>query len=169
MTDLELDVRPILRDGGDPFSAIMAAVAGLASGQRLKLYAPFKPSPLLDVMASRGFDHQASALPQGDWLVVFTPVVPSRGGVAESVAANPETWPDPQHYLDCTPLTPSAARVRVLAQLDSMDKGTVLFALLEREPIPLYGALAARGHAWVGAVDDTGQAYRMLIRAAGRS
>ena len=62
MNDLELDVRPILRDGGEPFGAIMGAVGKLAKGQRLRLYATFKPEPLFQVMASRGFANEASPL-----------------------------------------------------------------------------------------------------------
>ena len=47
MTDpLELDVRPLLRNGGEPFGAIMGAVGSLAPGQGLRLYATFRPEPL---------------------------------------------------------------------------------------------------------------------------
>lgn len=168
MSDLELDVRPILRDGGDPFSAIMGAVARLSQGQRLRLYAPFKPSPLFDVMTNRGFACDASPLPQGDWLVIFTPAAEVGSRAAESVAEAPETWPDPAYYLDCSSLAQRAPMERILARLDGMSEGTVLFALLTGEPIALFAELAARGHAWVGEVDDTGQAYRMLIRAGHR-
>ncbi len=41
----DVDVRPILREGGEPFSAIMAAVDALAPGQSLRLLATFKPIP----------------------------------------------------------------------------------------------------------------------------
>lgn len=74
MNDLELDVRPILRHGGEPFGAIMGAVGRLAKGQRLKLYATFKPEPLFHVMASQGFANEAISLVDGEWMVVFTPI-----------------------------------------------------------------------------------------------
>jgi len=102
-------------------------------------------------------------------MVIFTPLTPLRAGRDGSPAASPETWPDPLHYRDFAHLAPPAAMEHILAQLDTMGAGAVLFVLLEREPIALYPALEARGHAWIGGVDDTGQAYRMLIRAAGRS
>lgn len=69
----ELDVRPILADGGEPFQAIMAAVEGLAPGQGLKLLAPFKPLPLFTVMERRGFLHQVAELEGGDFEVRFLP------------------------------------------------------------------------------------------------
>ncbi len=51
----ELDVRPMLRAGEEPFQAIMDAVGALAPGESLRLVAPFRPVPLFSVMANRGF------------------------------------------------------------------------------------------------------------------
>ena len=38
---VELDVRPILAAGGEPFDRIMEMVASLAPGEGLRLLAPF--------------------------------------------------------------------------------------------------------------------------------
>ena len=46
----ELDVRPLLQAGVEPFVEIMTAVDNLGSGQGLRLLAPFKPQPLFSVM-----------------------------------------------------------------------------------------------------------------------
>jgi uncharacterized protein (DUF2249 family) len=167
MNDLELDIRPILRNGGEPFGAIMGAVGQLAKGQRLKLYVTFKPEPLFAVMAGRGFASDASPLEDGDWEVIFTPSA-APIDMVESTAEAPETWPDPAHYLDCTELDPPEPMVRILARLETMAEGEVLFALLGREPEFLYPELKARGHAWVGDHDETGQAYRLMIRVGRR-
>lgn len=165
MNDLELDVRPILRHGGEPFGAIMGAVGRLAKGQRLRLYATFKPEPLFHVMASQGFANEASPLDDGEWMVIFTPIEGERVAVVESSPESPETWPDPAYYLDCTELDPPEPMVRILAQLETMAAGEVMFALLGREPIFLFPELQARGHAWAGDFDETGAAYRLMIRA----
>lgn len=68
-----LDVREILRAGGEPFSKIMEAVEGLSPGQGLRLLATFKPVPLFGVMAQRGFGHAEREIGGGDWEVIFTP------------------------------------------------------------------------------------------------
>ncbi len=73
-TPLTLDVRDILKAGGEPFSAIMKAVDGLSPGQGLRLLATFKPVPLFAVMEGRGFGHSESAIGGGDWEVLFTPL-----------------------------------------------------------------------------------------------
>lgn len=76
-----LDVRDILKAGGEPFSQIMQAVAALSPGQGLRLLATFKPVPLLAVMAQRGFGHTEHEIGGGDWEVVFTPAHAASSGV----------------------------------------------------------------------------------------
>lgn len=68
-----VDVRETLKAGGEPFSDIMKAVAGLRPGQGLKLLAIFKPVPLFAVMAEKGFSHAEREIGGGDWEVIFTP------------------------------------------------------------------------------------------------
>ncbi len=164
MSDFELDVRPMLRDGGEPFGAIMGAVAGLAPGQRLKLIAPFRPEPLFKVMASKGFGFDASPLDGGDWQVIFTPEAPELV-TGESSPQNPDSWAEPSHYLDLADLDPPEPMVRILGQLERMEEGEVAFALLAREPVFLFPELTARGHAWAGDFDETGNVYRLMVRA----
>lgn len=84
MNDLEIDARPILADGGDPFGVIMVAVNQLAAGQRLKLIASFRPEPLFKVMAGKGFAVAPKPLEGGDWQILFSPV-------SASDPDNPET------------------------------------------------------------------------------
>lgn len=63
---LDLDVRPILRDGGEPFSVIMAALAKLEPAQGIRLYATFKPIPLFAVwLPDSGSSSWISRSPSG--------------------------------------------------------------------------------------------------------
>ena len=72
-TFVDVDVRPILRAGGEPFEKIMVAVAALKPGEGLRLFATFKPVPLLHMLGSKGFTYVANELPDGEWEVVFSP------------------------------------------------------------------------------------------------
>ena len=165
MTDaFELDVRPILRNGGEPFGAIMGAVNALAPGQSLKLFATFRSEPLFTVMAAKGFGHEATQLDDGDWEVMFVPNAQSEGAPT-SRPEDPDSWADPIHYLDCTEMDPPEPMVQILAKLESMSEGEVMFALLGREPVFLFPELQARGHAWAGDFDAEGTAYRLMVRA----
>ena len=67
-----LDVREDLRNGREPFSKIMGAVAQLQPDEKLLLVAPFEPTPLFSVLGNQGFDHESKQIQSGDWEVLFT-------------------------------------------------------------------------------------------------
>ena len=69
---VELDVRPVLRAGGEPLTQIMEAVKNLAPGQDLRLFSPFMPGPLLQMLGAQGFRHEVKELAGGEWQVDFT-------------------------------------------------------------------------------------------------
>lgn len=166
---VELDVRPILRAGGEPFGKIMETVKNLPQGQGLRLIASFKPTPLLQVLGSQGFTHQAREIGGGDWQVDFTPGS-AAGKAPQAAPARPATegnWPAPIQELDNRLLDPPEPMVRVLAATESMAPGEVLAALLCREPVFLFKELAKRGHAWRGAFEPDGRTYRLLVRIGG--
>ena len=164
----DLDVRPILREGGEPFSAIMEVVAALAPGQSLRLLATFKPIPLFQVMGQRGFEPSAREIGNGDWEVIFTPVAaapaaePERAGQA-TTAGGEDTWPEPVVELDNRELEPPEPLVRTLEGVEALQPGQTLAALLPREPVFLFEELEARGHQWRGATEPEGH-YRVVIR-----
>lgn len=133
-TPLTVDVRPTLRAGGEPFAEIMTAVASLAPGQAMRLYATFKPVPLFAVMSGKGFDHTEHEIGGGDWEVVFTP----KGQAAAAPPAAATT-------LDTRGLEPPEPLERVLAAVETMASGATLEVFTEREPVFLYRELAARG------------------------
>lgn len=163
MKPLDLDVRPILRAGGEPFGAIMSAVRELAPGQSLRLLAPFRPDPLFQVLARQGLANDARQVEGGDWEVLFSPVRAEDDTEMPVDPAVPVTWPEPIKHIDCSELEPPEPMVRVLAALETLAVGQVLFALLSREPLFLFPELTARGHAWYGQFDEAGTKYRLLI------
>lgn len=66
-----VDARPIIAAGGEPFDAIMAAVSTLDDGEELVVLTPFEPVPLEGVLSSQGFTYEAVELGAGDWQVTF--------------------------------------------------------------------------------------------------
>lgn len=165
----ELDVRPLLRAGEEPFQAIMDAVGALAPGQSLRLIAPFRPVPLFSVMANRGFSASDRALDGGDWEVLFSPVagMQTEAGLATGSSPSALSWGDPIEELDLVDLEPPEPMVRILEALEDLKPGDVLFALLAREPVFLFPELAKRQHEWAGNFDTSGAAYRLLVRHGG--
>lgn len=165
----ELDVRPMLRAGEEPFQAIMDAVGSLAPGESLRLVAPFRPVPLFSVMANRGFSASDRPLDGGDWEVLFSPVAGMRAEAGLATGSSPTaiSWGNPIEELDLVDLEPPEPMVRILEALEDMKPGDVLFALLAREPLFLFPELAKRQHEWAGNFDASGTAYRLLVRHGG--
>ncbi|MCO5164065.1 MAG: DUF2249 domain-containing protein [Mesorhizobium sp.] len=162
MTDyVELDVRPILAAGGEPFGRIMETVASLGPGEGLRLLAPFRPVPLFGALGSRGFTHQDREIGGGDWEVLFTPTA---GPAAPTGEESAERWPSPLMNLDNRGLMPPEPMVKVLGAAEAMQLGEVMEALLDREPIFLFPQLAKRGHEWQGGFNPDGTVYRLLVR-----
>src|SRR6185437_4079151 len=62
----------IFRNGRDPFSKIMSAVARMDEHQDLLLIAPIEPAPIFSVLAKKGFQHPARQVEPGNWEVRFT-------------------------------------------------------------------------------------------------
>jgi uncharacterized protein (DUF2249 family) len=158
---IDVDVRPILRAGGEPFSAIMAALGELAPGQGLRLYATFKPIPLFAVMADKGFAHSERELDHGEWEVLFTP---ETRPVPSSPPAR-DDWPEPKIKLDNRDLDPPEPMVRILGAAEMLGPGETLSALLRREPVFLFPQLEKRGYRWLGGFTPDGSTYELTIRA----
>jgi len=161
---IDVDVRPILRAGGEPFSVIMAALERLEPGQGIRLYATFKPVPLFAVMADRGFAHSAQPLDAGEWEVLFTPaetkpITPVSGKPAF------DDWPEPSVRQDNRDLEPPEPMVRILAAAERLAPGETLSALLRREPVFLFPQLEKRGYRWLGGFSPDGTTYELTVRA----
>jgi uncharacterized protein (DUF2249 family) len=164
MTDyIDVDLRPILRSGGEPFSVIMAALGRLAPGQGLRLYATFKPVPLFAVMADKGFAHSERELDGGEWEVVFEPVTTPAASRPQAQAF--DEWPEPRTKLDNRDLDPPEPMVRILAAAEKLAPGETLSALLRREPVFLFPQLEKRGFRWLGGFTPDGTTYELTVRA----
>ncbi len=162
---IDVDVRPILRAGGEPFSTIMTALDQLEPGQGLRLYATFKPIPLFGVMASKGFSHQEAELDDGEWEVLFEPTADvAEDSVAAAESAREGEWPEPVIDLDNRDLEPPEPMVRILAAIEQLAPGQTLSALLSREPVFLFRELAKRGHQWRGGFAPEGDTYQLTVR-----
>ncbi|MEZ4654631.1 MAG: DUF2249 domain-containing protein [Candidatus Eisenbacteria bacterium] len=127
-----LDVRPILARGTDPLEEILAALDPLPPGSAFHVLAPFRPNPLLDLLAERG--HRTDVAELGPaWSVT---VLVGGGG-----------W-----YRDLRNLPPPEPMEAVLAA--TVDGGPFL-ARLPRHPRLLEDQLRRRARRWeVLALED---------------
>ena len=169
-TFIDLDVRPILRAGGEPFEKIMQTVSSLGPGKGLRLLATFEPKPLFHVLGSIGFSHEAKALDGGDWEVLFRPTAQPQVNNGQRLISpdDDSEWPAPVQHLDNRDLDPPEPMVRILAATETLKEGEVLSSLLCREPTFLLPELAKRGHRWRGGFEPDGKTYKILVRIGER-
>jgi uncharacterized protein (DUF2249 family) len=156
-----LDVREDIRQGREPFSRIMQAVAGLKDQQDLLLIAPFKPAPLFGVLAAQGFSHDATETATGDWEVRFTRGAEATAGIesrAGRVHSNTDTEASPSPKrpacagtptldVDARGLEPPQPLVKILEAVETLPTGAELRAHTDRRPMHLYAHLEERGFA----------------------
>lgn len=62
-----LDVRPLLEDGGEPYSVIMSCVGQLETGQTLIVHALFEPKPLMRQVERMGLVSESEHVGPDHW------------------------------------------------------------------------------------------------------
>jgi uncharacterized protein (DUF2249 family) len=166
-----VDVREDLRQGREPFSRIMQAVAELEASQDLLLIAPFEPAPLYGVLAAQGFSHRSQETATGEWEITFarspvattapsksSPSPPQVGTPLRGVRSNSSTAPAPAPKrppcagtpildVDARGLEPPQPLVKILEAVETLPAGAELRAHTDRRPMHLYSHLEERGFA----------------------
>lgn len=130
---LELDVRPALAAGTEPFPLIMDAQQRLKPGQALHLTAPFEPRPLYPVFQSAGFAVEPMQRETGEWLIRFLPATASGGDTRE---------------LDVRELEPPGPLQKGLEAAAALGRGETLVLHTRFRPVHLFEELDADGFDW---------------------
>ncbi|HET9983780.1 MAG TPA: DUF2249 domain-containing protein [Longimicrobiales bacterium] len=183
---VDLDVRPELRRGEEPFSKIMAARRSLPEGGVLRLRATFEPVPLYAVLGKQGLGHWTERFADDDWRVWFYPeesagradAAPAvraagppagsapQGAPAASAGAPDAPRPAPEDdvvVLDVRGLEPPEPMQRTLEALATLPPGKTLVQINVREPRFLLPLLTERG--WTYEVRPQGdELVRTFIR-----
>lgn len=158
----DLDVRPILDAGGEPFSSIMSAITKTLPDGALKLRTTFKPAPLFHALGSQGWQHWIEQGEGNDWIVWFyRPKEHQDGVIFEKIEKNElnATYLQKEHpelqtrlktdgntwYLDVRTLPPPEPMELTLTVLEKLPKGTSLIQINERNPQFLLPILLERG------------------------
>jgi uncharacterized protein (DUF2249 family) len=145
----EVDARPILDRGEEPFGVITSAAREVPVGAILRLLTGFEPVPLYEALAKQGFAHWGTPTGQGDWQVDFfrerlpgndaTPVRQPVDIDWDGLAAGEVT-------IDVRELVPPEPMVKILAALESLSPGGNLLVHHVRRPIHLYDRLDEMGY-----------------------
>ncbi len=140
---VELDVRPILATGKDPFMDIMEKVKNLKEDETLLLINTFEPVPLYSVLGKKGFGHK-TINENGEFKIYFfrDDNISSKGTTEEK--KKPE-FNEEVFELDVRDLEPPEPMVKILETLPKLSDNTILLVHHHREPLMLYDKLSRTG------------------------
>ncbi len=143
----QLDVRPIIDSGKDPFQNIMAEVKGIKDDEILLVINSFEPFPLYSVLGKKGFDHWTEK--EGDSFKIYfykDNSINLEENVHDTKSITNEVDYKNVIELDVRELVPPEPMIKILETLSQVDENTVLLVHHHREPLMLYPKLEERGY-----------------------
>lgn len=142
----DLDVRPLLERGEEPFGVITEAARETALGETLALRTTFDPIPLRDVLGKQGFETFTSGS-GNDWTTLFHRVREAKG-TRKSIPVTPAGAPvTAEVTIDVSELVPPEPMMKILAALEELPDGGQLTVHHVRRPMHLYPRLDELGYA----------------------
>lgn len=143
----ELDVRPLLQCGEEPFSQIQKVAAAVPAGQKFLLLAPFEPVPLYQALGKKGF--AAWCEQSGEVFRVHfyrCATVQSTPEPGEPASGTPGDWTFDLEITIPETLEPPEPMMRVLSALEQLRPGQALMVHHVRRPVYLLQRLEEMGH-----------------------
>lgn len=154
-TIIELDVRPILEAGTDPFEAIMAKLKTMDDNHTLKIINSFEPIPLLNILKKKGYAYETERPESG---VVHTFLEKfegeennSRETVVQelSYAQVENKFDGKMTEVDVRDMEMPMPMVTILEEIEKVKEGHALFVHHKKLPQYLIPELEDRGYKWV--------------------
>lgn len=170
-SEIVLDVREDLRAGREPFQKIMRAAEQVPGGGSLVIYATFKPTPLIAVLKSMGFDGVASPIDGGDWKVVFHKVASENGEPGDftplEVLRDAGSQAADDIILDNRGLEPPMPMARTLEAINRLQPGQRIVGHFDRRPMFLLPKLDAMGFTYQISPQQDGSAIVVIQHGLG--
>lgn len=145
----QLDVRPVIDSGRDPFSDIMNFIKELKDDEIFLLVNSFEPIPLYSVLGKKGFEHYTEKN-ENVFKVYFYKSVPGESTNINSSEGfnenNGQTDITNVIEIDVRKLEPPEPMIKILEMLEQVDEKTLLLVHHHREPMMLYPKLEERGY-----------------------
>jgi len=156
-TIVDLDVRPILAGGVDPFEAIMAKLKTINDSDTLRIINTFEPIPLLNILKKKGYDYQTERpeagvvhtyLEKSDFAIVETT---EETAPAEELSYDSmlEKYAGKMKEIDVRDLEMPLPMVTILEELEHVGADDALFVNHKKLPQYLLPELKDRNYKWV--------------------
>lgn len=155
---VELDVRPILEGGVDPFEAIMGKLKQMSDDQTLLIINTFEPVPLLNILKNKGYEYEVERPESG---IVHTYM--RKAVVAETsesnepaVSGNKPTFEEIEtkysgqmKEVDVRYMEMPMPMVTILEELENIGTSNALYVHHKKLPQYLLPEMEDRGYSYV--------------------
>ena len=155
---IELDVRPILEQGVDPFDKIMETLKDLKDENTLLIINTFEPVPLLNLLRKKGYTYEVERPEAG---TVHTYVKKDQGALKEQESDIENNTESPSfedietrfagrlHTVDVRDLEMPMPMVTILQELEQLSAGYALYVHHKKLPQYLLPELKDRNYKYV--------------------
>ncbi len=161
---IEMDVRPVLASGVDPFEAIMAKLKTMNDDETLMIINTFEPIPLLNILKKKGYVYETERPENG---VVHTYLEKAENEVEEQKQEKEsfneadfeqmaQRFAGKMEEIDVRDLEMPMPMVTILEAIEKIEPGHALFVHHKKLPQYLIPELEDRGFKWVSQeIDDS--------------
>jgi uncharacterized protein (DUF2249 family) len=159
---IELDVRPSLEKGVDPFNEIMAKLKQMKEDETLKIINTFEPIPLLNLLKEKGYVYETERPEKGLVYTYLEKAEQPKKEQEEIKAEKPELifeeiekqFSGKMKEIDVRNLEMPLPMVTILEEVEKIPEGQALYVHHKRLPQYLLPELENRGFKWVSSDRD---------------
>jgi uncharacterized protein (DUF2249 family) len=150
---VDLDVRPILDSGIDPFNVIMDGLKTLKDGETLKIINTFEPIPLLNIIKKKGYEYESERPKDGivhtfikknDAEAVVEEAAPTVNDNDLSYEGLERKYEGKLSEIDVRDLEMPMPMVTILEAIETLEEGHALYVHHKRLPQYLLPELKER-------------------------
>lgn len=168
----ELDVRPVIATGKDPFSIIMEMVKTLKAGQALKIINTFEPVPLIRILEKQGFTVHVDTINE-KWIETYF----LKPNEIEIKSIEPEQtedtcwetilkkFKDKLHTVDVRQMEMPLPMTTILEALEKLPEAYALFVYHKRLPVFLLPELTERKFEFRSNETPEGEVQLLIYKA----
>ena len=167
---VELDVRPSLAKGIDPFNEIMSKLKEMNDNETLKIINTFEPIPLLNILKEKGYVYETERPEQG---IVHTYLEKAEQKTEKEPEINEDKaelifediekrYSGKMKEVDVRNLEMPLPMVTILEEVEKLNEGEALYVHHKRLPQYLLPELENRGFKWVSREED-GDNVKLII------
>jgi uncharacterized protein (DUF2249 family) len=170
-TIVDLDVRPILEGGVDPFNAIMEKLKTLDDNHTLRIINTFEPIPLLNILKKKGYDYQVDRPEEGVVLTYLekSKIAPKKSNKEEEIEEEftydfiLQKYDGKMKEIDVRSLEMPMPMVTILEELEHLETDMALFVNHKKLPQYLLPELKDRKYKWVSKEIEEGDVKLIIF------